>query len=178
MTDLITKLEYSFDFERVKSDVLKLVEQYPTISQINLTHSSKSVTQLEKITEGSGSFIDKTTGSYRFQETDFNQFNSEYTNTSLYEIYKAIPHIGRFRIMVMDGPKCYSIHKDNSKRFHYVIETNPKCLFLFPSDDKMLHIPADGNVYLLNTLHNHTFVNGSFKRRIHLVMEDLSSFAL
>lgn len=154
---------------------MKIVDQYPPILQINLTHSSKEMTQLEKLTEGWGSMYDVHTGTYKFQETDFTEFNSEFRDTSLYEMYQTIPSIGRFRIMVMQGPCAYTIHKDLSKRYHYVIETNPKCLFLFPDEEKMIHIPADGNLYLLNTLRSHTFLNGSRKRRIHLVMEDLST---
>lgn len=173
---IIKKLsEYNFDFEQVKKDVLWVLEKNNYIPQIGLTHSALCTSESEKILESTGSIFDYENKEYKFKETDFSVFNESYKHLYLYEVYKSVPDIGRFRIMTMDGPKCYTIHKDLSKRYHYVIETNPECLFLFPGINEMIHIPQDGNLYIVNTLYRHTFVNGSRKRRIHLVMDDLST---
>ncbi len=175
MVQLLSKVDgYAFDFEAIKADVLSILDEYPGVPQIGLTHSANPVSDVDKIVESTGSIIDKVTGQRRFSETDFTEFNDKYKSTSLYEMYKAIPNIGRFRIMTMLGPKCYTLHKDLTMRYHFVIETNPDCLFLFPDQKEYIHVPADGNLYLLNTKKRHTFLNGSTQRRIHLVLDDIT----
>lgn len=167
--------EYKFDYERAKADVMTILEEQNFIPQIGLTHSNRQLTEEQKILESTGSLYDFENKSYKFQESDFTIFNDRYKYTYLYEIYQSVPEIGRFRIMTMDGPKCYTLHRDLSKRYHYVIDTNPNCLFLFPETNTMFHIPCDQSLYIVDTRQQHTFVNGSRKRRIHLVMDDLSS---
>jgi hypothetical protein len=167
--------EYRFDFERAKTDVLRILEEHNFIPQIGLTHSDKELTEEQKVLESTGSIFDFENRSYKFKETDFIVFNDRYKDTYLYEMYKTIPNIGRFRIMTLDGPKCYTAHRDLSKRYHFVIETNPDCLFLFPTLKEVKHIPADKNLYIVDTRYKHTFVNGSRKRRIHIVMDDLNT---
>lgn len=167
--------EYKFDFDQAKKDVLWILEKNEFMPQIGLTHSTRSKTEEEKLVESTGSIYDYQHGYFKFRETDFTQFNEAYKSTYLYEMWKQMKNIGRFRIMNLNGPKCYSIHKDLSMRYHFVIETNPNCLFLFPDQKEMFHIPADQNLYLLDTRLNHTFVNGSKQRRIHIVIDDLES---
>ena len=167
--------EYNFDFDQIKKEVFSIIEEHNFIPQIGLTHSTKELTEDQKVLESTGSIFDFENKCFKFKETDFSIFNEKYRNTYLFEVYKSIPNLGRFRIMTMDGPKCYTLHKDLSKRYHYVIETNLNCLFLFPDQNQMFHIPCDKNLYLVDTRYRHTFVNGSRSRRIHLVMDDLSS---
>lgn len=172
--DIVKKLsEYNFD--EIKRDVDAIIQQYNTLSQIGLTHSTRELSDLEKLTESVGSIWDSNNGKYKFKETDFCVFNEEFKSTSLYDMYKSIPNIGRFRIMIMDGPKAYTLHKDLSRRYHYVLDTNPDCLFLFPDQGQMFHIPADKHLYSVDTRFRHTFVNASRHRRVHLVIDDLSS---
>jgi hypothetical protein len=166
---------YSFDYNRIKEEVNQIYLENNCLSQIGLTHTDRTLTEEEKITESIGSIYNYEDKTYRYKETDFCIFNERYKGTYLYEIYKSIPHIGRFRIMTMTGPSCYTIHKDLTKRYHYVVETNENCLFLFPRNKVQVHIPQDGNLYLLDTRFPHTFVNGSFHKRTHLVFDDISS---
>lgn len=167
--------EYRFDYEKAKTDVLRILGEQNFISQIGLTHSDRELTEEQKILESTGSIFDYENKSYKFKETDFTIFNDRYKDTYLYEMYQTLPNIGRFRIMTMDGPKCYTLHKDLSQRYHFVIETNPDCLFLFPDVRQMFHIPKDENLYIVDTRYRHTFVNGSRRRRIHIVMDDLAT---
>lgn len=171
---IVKKLEeYSFDFEQIEKDVQSIIKKYP-LPQIGLTHSPSAISALDKVTESTGSIRDHDTGEFRFKESDFTIFNEEFKNTSLYEMYKNVPNIGRFRIMTMNGPSCYTIHTDLTKRYHYVIETNPRCIFLFPGIKQQIHLPCDHHLYLVDTRFEHTFVNGSSDKRIHLVMDDIS----
>jgi hypothetical protein len=173
MTHLITKTEYSFDYTRAKEATESIIMEYPSLQQIGLTHSM-TASEDEKITQCTGSILDPITNKMRFEETDFTEFNERFKNTYIYEMYKALPNIGRVRIMIMDGPKCYSIHRDITTRFHYAIETNRDCFFLFPELGTQESVPRDGNLYLVDTRYRHTFINGSKKRRIHLVFDDLT----
>ena len=167
--------EYKFDYEKAKADVLRILEEQNFIPQIGLTHSNRELTEEQKILESVGSIFDYDSRDYKFKETDFTIFNGRYKDTYLYEMYQSVPNVGRFRIMTMDGPKCYTLHRDLSKRYHFVIETNQNCLFLFPGVKQMFHLPCDKNLYLVDTRYKHTFVNGSRERRIHIVMDDLST---
>jgi hypothetical protein len=167
--------EFKFDLAEATKDALWILEKNEFMPQIGLTHSTRELTEQEKLVESTGSIFDYESKTYRFKETDFTEFNEAYKSTYLYEMWKQMKNIGRFRIMNLNGPKCYSIHQDLSMRYHFVIETNPNCLFLFPDQKEMLHIPRDGALYILDTRLSHTFVNGSKKRRIHIVVDDLAS---
>jgi hypothetical protein len=175
-TPLIIKLDqYKFDYNQIKKDVYFLLEKHKYIPQLGLTHSTADLTEDEKILESVGSIFDYDKKVFKFRETDFTVFNEAYRDLYLYEVYKSIPNIGRFRIMNLEGPKCYTIHKDFSKRYHYVVDTNPNCMFIFPGLDKIVRVPFDASLHLLDTRYSHTFVNGSRLRRVHLVMDDLTS---
>jgi hypothetical protein len=166
---------YSFDHKQIKEEVERIYQENNCRTQIGLTHTTRDLSEEEKITESIGSIYDFDEKKYKFKETDFCVFNERYKNTYLHEMYKSIPHIGRFRIMTLVGPSCYTIHKDLSRRYHYAVETNENCIFLFPQNNVQVHIPQDGNLYLLDTRYPHTFVNGSRFTRTHLVFDDLSS---
>ena len=73
----------------------------------------------------------------------------------------------RTRVMKMAPRSCYSYHKDPTKRIHIPLITNDKCFMVI--EDKCYWYPADGNYYLADTTKNHTFVNGSWEERIHIV---------
>jgi hypothetical protein len=174
---LMAKTLHAFDLALIRQDV-KFIQSRHNLPQVGLTHSLKDMTEEEKIVESVGSNYDYDKKTYRFNETDFTEFNSQFKSTYLYEIYKSIPNIGRFRIMNMPGPSAYSIHKDQTRRYHLAVETNSDCLFLFPTIKEMYNIPADGNVYLLDTRITHTFLNGSKGMRTHLVFDDISTLKL
>jgi hypothetical protein len=167
--------QYKFDFEKLKKETLEIVDKYPELSQIGMTHSAEAESDMDKLTDCIGSLYDYDTNTTKFSESDFPIFNEAFRNTTLHDLYNSLPNIGRFRIMVMNGPRCYSFHRDVSQRYHVAIETNPDCLFIFPSFSAQFFIPADGMVYKMDTRKKHTFVNGSRLRRIHLVFNELET---
>jgi len=175
---LITKVnDLVFDLERARNDVLHILQEYETNNgQLSLTHTPEAI-ESEKLYQATGSLYDSENKVFKYSEADFTVFNDAFKHTYLYEIYKAVPNIGRFRIMVIDGPKCYTIHKDFTTRYHLVLQTNPHCYFVFPDNNEVLHIPADGNLYLVDTIQHHTFLNGSREKRIHLVMDNLADYS-
>ena len=174
MLELVKKVELpQLDLERIKNEAFKILEKHD-LPQIGLTHSINA-TEENKLTESTGSILDRQTRTIKFKETDFTEFNDAYKGSYLHEVYQMLPNIGRFRIMAMSGPMCYTFHRDFTRRYHIAVETNINCLFLFPQLSQQFHLPADSNMYLVDTRQQHTFVNGSRSRRVHLVLDDLST---
>jgi hypothetical protein len=75
----------------------------------------------------------------------------------------------RARIMIMPSRKCYSVHSDPTPRIHIPILTNDQCWMIWPEASVCRRL-RQGNVYWTNTQQSHTFINGSTKDRIHLIM--------
>lgn len=103
---------------------------------------------------------------------EFPVVNEIFRETYFEEIFNTLGEIGRVRFMLIRPKKCYSIHRDWETRYHLAIQTNPSCFLmekLDKTDYKFHHIPADGNVYLANTIYRHTAANFGNDDRIHLV---------
>ena len=79
----------------------------------------------------------------------------------------------RARIMYMNAYTAYSVHKDNSPRYHLALITNPNAYFIFPTLDEIIHIPDDGCLYEVDTTLLHSFVNCGTDRT-HLVISKRS----
>jgi len=76
----------------------------------------------------------------------------------------------RTRIMIMSPRKCYSIHKDLTKRVHIPVVTNDQCWMVWPQEN-YCHQLLEGRSYLTDTTKLHTFLNGhGDANRIHIVM--------
>lgn len=175
MHSLIEKTEYRYSHQRVVCDLNEILQKYPLKNgQLSLTHRQHDSTADEKLYSAVGSLYDFNEGKFRSTETEFGIFNSEFIGTVFYEMFCDLGQVGRFRIMEMKGPKCYTVHTDMNPRFHYVISTDPECFFVFPDNNEIVKIPCDETIYRVDTTKKHTFVNGSRNTRIHLVIDDLS----
>lgn len=76
----------------------------------------------------------------------------------------------RTRIMLMPPRKCYSVHRDPTKRIHIPIVTNDQCWMVWPQEN-YCHQLLQGRSYLTDTTKPHTFFNGHSEfNRIHIVM--------
>lgn len=97
--------------------------------------------------------------------------NPELKGSYFEEVLNSIPFQPcRARLMAMTRGSCYSVHRDLAERFHIAVETSPHALFIFPHHNEVFHVPEDGNLYFLNTLEEHTALNGDDRPRIHLVL--------
>lgn len=82
----------------------------------------------------------------------------------------------RTRIMCMPPRKCYSVHRDLTKRIHIPIVTNDQCWMVWPTDKECFKL-LEGRIYLTDTTKLHTYLNGhETLERIHLVMAVEDSF--
>ena len=138
--------------------------------QTCLQRSNKSV--VNPYTDGAGENRDKKDRIIKVQ-SEYTVLNEVYGGTVFAEM---IQDVGgeRSRIMEMNAYTTYSVHKDNSPRYHLALITNPNAYFIFPTLNQIMHIPADGYLYEVDTTTPHSFVNCG-PDRTHLVISKRSS---
>ena len=103
-----------------------------------------------------------------FKGKDFTSFlfDIPYTNN-------IISNLGlyRTRVLRLSPGQCLSYHRDPTKRIHIPLITNIKAFLII--DKEVIHLPADGNHYLIDTTQKHTAINASPEHlredRIHIV---------
>lgn len=160
--DNFIRLDYQFDVDLLKKDVYNVVENvgWGDKNQICLTHPPGQPNWFH----GTGPLVANKTF------TELNRFlNGQYIQ-SVYNTIKSDYPIGRVRIMLLPGQKCFSLHADITKRIHLPLETNEQCMMII--DNEVKYMPADGSVWLTNTTRPHTAVNGNLMfDRIHLLFD-------
>jgi hypothetical protein len=101
-------------------------------------------------------------------EKKFDRLAPVYSGTVIDELitYLNLP-IVRLRWMKLSPKSCYSLHCDLTPRVHIPVITNPGAYFLFAN---LGLIKMDvGKFYLVDTRHEHTFINSGDSPRVHLV---------
>jgi len=94
-------------------------------------------------------------------------FDIPYTNYVIKKFNMAFP-----RLMVMHPRQCYGYHKDKTARLHIPLITDNNNFFVIDVPgigESVVRLPADGNVYEVDTTMTHTFVNASEITRMHIV---------
>lgn len=168
---LVTKLNYSFDFKKLKNVCLRFIVDNKefffkeniggTLRQLSLQHSAEP--EFNKVIDGIGY-----TRNYKnYNIKNYNITNSYFKNTVVEKIIKDY-NLYRTRLLQLDYKECYSVHKDYEKRIHIPIKTNSKSFMVFPEDNEIHHL-QEGNIYLVDTTHLHTYFNGGKEERIHFV---------
>tara|TARA_B110000977_G_C10876423_1_gene415702 strand:+ start:109 stop:699 length:591 start_codon:yes stop_codon:yes gene_type:complete len=106
-------------------------------------------------------------------QSEYKILNEAYEGTVFADIIQDV-NGERARIMEMNPSTTYTVHRDNSPRYHLALITNPNAYFLFPTLNEIIHIPADGCLYEVDTTILHSFVNCG-PDRTHLVISKRSS---
>ena len=106
-------------------------------------------------------------------QSEYKILNEAYEGTVFADIIQDV-NGERARIMEMNPSTTYTVHKDNSPRYHLALITNPNAYFIFPTLNQIMHIPADGCLYEVDTTILHSFVNCG-PDRTHLVISKRSS---
>lgn len=164
-----SKLNYNFDVDRLVVEALELFEKYGSSGQISLKHRENADKE-SQWDDGIGSAI----GDGQFLNTkEYIVLNEMLKGSYIETIHNTITkdyNFGRMRLMKLTGRKCMSLHTDMEKRIHIPITTNENCLMIV--DDEVIHMPADGNAYLVNTIKRHTALNSNKDfDRIHLMFD-------
>ena len=115
------------------------------------------------------------------KEDEFVDIWEEVQGTSIEEVLKnAFPvPVCRSRVMILDAekrslnPLGYPVHTDNANRFHIPLITNENCGFIFPKQNLYKQMAADGTIYWVETLVDHSFVNWNGTSRIHVMFSTL-----
>lgn len=156
------RLDYQFDIDTLRSNVYNVIETvgWGEKNQICLTHTPG----IPDWYHGTGPLI---------ANKNFTELNKFLSGQYIEEVYTSIKNdypIGRVRVMLLTGQKCFSIHADVTKRIHIPIETNDQCMMII--EDEVKRMPADGRAWLTNTTKPHTALNGNLIfNRIHLLFD-------
>jgi hypothetical protein len=105
-------------------------------------------------------------GRSRGQELSYGNLNTFFKNTAFEKIIIDY-NLKRTRLMWSNPMSCYSMHKDSTPRIHIPLITHPECYFVF-KQGIIQHMPV-GQVYWVNTVEPHTFINCSEVPRLHIV---------
>ena len=181
----LTKLSEIFDIDKLRNEVNELLDTYSLVeNQLALNYREGFLNDCWA--DGCGSPYQSSgndtpienrenlSAKPRFIDTDFKYINPALKNTEIEKIYncfKKIYTIGRYRIAVLNPKTCYGWHYDLEKRIHVPIITNPGA-FIITDDGKATHLPATGESWMFNANNGyHTAVNSSYKEsRIHLLL--------
>jgi hypothetical protein len=164
-----SKLNYNFDIDRLASESLELFEKHGSSGQISLKHREES--DKESLWDDG---IGSAAGGGQFLNTkEYVVLNEMLKGSYIEKIHNTIVKdysFGRMRLMKLSGRQCMSLHVDLEKRIHIPIITNKNCLMIV--DEEVIHMPADGNAYLVNTTKRHTALNSNLNfDRIHLMFD-------
>ena len=160
--DNFIRLDYKFDIDLIKQEVYNLINTVSTgpQGQINLTHPKDN----DSWFIGTGPLI---------ANKNFTEFNKFLNGTYIETVYNSLCKdysIGRVRVMVLPGGRCFSYHSDTTKRIHIPVETNEQCMMVI--ENELKYMPADGSAWLTNTTKPHTAFNGNVTfERIHLLFD-------
>ncbi|MET7869460.1 hypothetical protein [Streptomyces cyaneofuscatus] len=163
---LVAKVRLGLDAEALRMAASELIARHPLI------HDSTKQLSLQ-IRKGSDDpwyescFRDADIA----PETEYDMLNPELEDTYFKEVFAAFPFpVFRARLMALTSRHCYSVHHDETPRFHVAIETSKHAPFVFVDRNEVFRVPADGDGYWLDTRQEHTAMNGASDLRIHLVV--------
>lgn len=92
----------------------------------------------------------------------------EFLNTPLGEVLSSLGNIGQARLLCLESAESYTAHCDPDDRIHLAIVTNPFSFLVDIQDQKMYHLPADGQLWHMDTGKIHVASNWGPRTRIHL----------
>ncbi len=103
-------------------------------------------------------------------DEDYTVLHPELRGSYIEEVFDRLPFRAfRGRLMTLDPSICYSIHNDDTPRYHIAVITSPPARFVFVDLQRIIHIPADGRIYFVDTRQTHTAFNAGKEMRLHIV---------
>jgi hypothetical protein len=164
-----SKLNYNFDLDRLAAESLELFSKHVSGGQISLKHRKDTAVN-DRWEDGIGSSF---SGQQILNTKEYTVLNEMLKGTYLEKVHDTVAkdyNFGRLRLMKLSGRQCMSLHVDLERRIHVPIVTNENCLMIV--DDEVIHMPADGNAYVVDTKKRHTALNSNKDfDRIHLMFD-------
>jgi hypothetical protein len=96
------------------------------------------------------------------------QTKLEFINTPIGEVLERLGNIGQARLLVLDSAESYTAHADPDDRIQLAIITNPYSFLVDLSSNQLHHLPADGQLWYMDTSKIHVAANWGPRTRIHL----------
>lgn len=92
----------------------------------------------------------------------------EFVGTPLGNVLELLGNPGEARLLKLDSAESYTAHSDPDDRIHLAIITNTYSYLMDLDDDKIYHLPADGELWEMDTSKMHVAANFGSRPRIHL----------
>jgi hypothetical protein len=96
------------------------------------------------------------------------QIKEEFLNTPLGNVLSSLGNIGQARLLCLHSAESYTAHCDPDDRIHLAVITNPYAFLVDISDNHLYHVPADGNLWHMDTGKVHVAANWGPRTRVHL----------
>jgi Aspartyl/Asparaginyl beta-hydroxylase len=96
------------------------------------------------------------------------ELKPEIKNTPLGNVLESLGDIGQARLLTLESAESYTAHCDPDDRLHLAIITNPYSFLVDITDNKLFHLPADGQLWKMDTGKIHVAANWGTRARIHL----------
>lgn len=93
---------------------------------------------------------------------------SEFKHTPLGDVLESLGNIGQARLLCLESGESYTAHYDPDDRIHLAIITNPHSFLVDITDNKLYHLPADGQLWFMDTGKLHVAANWGPRTRVHL----------
>lgn len=93
---------------------------------------------------------------------------SEFKGTPLGNVLDSLGNIGQARLLCLESAESYTAHADPDDRMHLAIVTNPYSFLVDITDNHLYHLPADGQLWYMDTGKIHVAANWGPRTRIHL----------
>jgi len=93
---------------------------------------------------------------------------AEFIGTPLGNVLELLDNPGEARLLKLDCGESYTAHSDPDDRIHLAITTNKHSFLIDFDSEKMYHMPADGELWLMDTSKTHIAGNFGARPRIHL----------
>lgn len=101
----------------------------------------------------------------------FNEMHPKLKGTWWEEFIHTLPYkVNKTCITKVSPKSCSSIHKNGYKSLHVALYTNPGAHLLFINEQRLIHIPANGELWYVDTKRLHIEFNGGDDARLHLIM--------
>ena len=158
-------LELQFDIDRVRSELEELTTRVP------LAFERTRQLGLHSFPGSTDPWYDGCRKQREIgNDADYTLLHPQLHGSYVEEIFNRLPFRPfRARLMVLDPGVCYSMHHDDTPRYHVAVNTSPGAHFVFVDHERIVHIPADGRIYFVDTRQTHTAFNASRAPRLHIV---------